>query len=190
MVAGILTCCLVERRAPRESVEREALGDAGVKPVKRESEAVGQWLQSSSDQTWATSVDTRVEHGGKHRVPTEKLEKPCRLQRNSRRKDDIPTQLPAVEGLAHESQSSETVIDDIMTDVNVLRIDDGRVKARFIRESTRMPTWIQMRKESSRSREHNSTLTAILCHCRSVCSQRAKARAKTARTQGTNRPRK
>ena len=38
--------------------------DAGVKPVKRESEAVGQWLQSSSDQAWATSADTRVEHGG------------------------------------------------------------------------------------------------------------------------------
>ena len=45
-------------------------GDAGVKDVKRESEAVGQWLQSSSDQASTTSVDTRVEHGGKHRVPT------------------------------------------------------------------------------------------------------------------------
>ena len=32
---GIVTCCLVERRAPRESVERRAPGDAGVKPVKR-----------------------------------------------------------------------------------------------------------------------------------------------------------
>ena len=40
-------------------MDREAPGDAGVKPVKRESEAVGQWLQSSSDQAWATSADTR-----------------------------------------------------------------------------------------------------------------------------------
>ena len=64
-----------------------------------------------------------------------------------RRKDDIPAQLPADDGLVHESQSSETVIDDIMTDVNVLRIEDGR------------------------SREHNSALTAILCQCRSVCSR-------------------
>ena len=54
-----------------------------------------------------------------------------------RRKDDIPT----------ESQSSETVIDDIMTDVNVLRMEDGRVKARLIRKSTRIASWIQMRKE-------------------------------------------
>ena len=57
-----------------ESVEREAPGDTGVKLVKRENDAVGQWLQSSSDQAWATSVDTRVEHGGKHRVPTVKPE--------------------------------------------------------------------------------------------------------------------
>ena len=47
-----------------ESVDREAPGDAGVQPVKRESEAVGQRLQSSTDQAWATSVDMRVEHGG------------------------------------------------------------------------------------------------------------------------------
>ena len=64
-----------------------------------------------------------------------------------RRKDDIPTQLSADEGLAHESQSSKTVIDDIMTDVTVLRMEDGRVKARLIRESTRIASWIQMRKE-------------------------------------------
>ena len=46
-----------------------------------------------------------------------------------RHKDDIPAQLPVHEGLAHESQSSETVIDDIMTDVDVLRMEDGRVEA-------------------------------------------------------------
>ena len=33
-------------------------------------------------------------------------------------------------------------------------------------------------RKSSRSREHNSTLTAILCQCRSVRIRRAKARAK------------
>ena len=52
-----------------------------------------------------------------------------------RRKDDIPTQLP------------ETVIDDIMTDVNVLKIQDGRVEACLIMESTRIASWIQVRKE-------------------------------------------
>ena len=62
------------------------------------------------------------------------------------RKDDIPTQLPVDEGLAHECQSSETVIDDIMTDVNVLRMEDGRVKACLIQESTRIASWMQMRK--------------------------------------------
>ena len=64
-----------------------------------------------------------------------------------RRKDDVPTQLPADEGLAHDSESSKTVIDDIMTGVNVLRMEDGRVKARLILESTRIASWIQMRKE-------------------------------------------
>ena len=64
-----------------------------------------------------------------------------------RRKDDIPTQLSADEGLAHGSQSSETVNDDIMTDVNVLRMEDGRVKTRLIGESTRIASWTQMRKE-------------------------------------------
>ena len=42
-----------------------------------------------------------------------------------RRKDDIPAQLPVHEELVHESQSSETVIDDIMTNVNVLRMESG-----------------------------------------------------------------
>ena len=47
----------------------------------------------------------------------------------------------------HESQSSETVIDDVMTDVNVLRMEDGRVEACLIRKSTRITSWMQMRKE-------------------------------------------
>ena len=55
-------------------MEREAPGGAGVKLVKRESEAVGQRLRSSSNQAWATSVDARVEHGGKHRMSTVKSE--------------------------------------------------------------------------------------------------------------------
>ena len=62
-------------------------------------------------------------------------------------KDDIPTQLPVDEGLTHESQSSETVIDDIMTDVNVLKMEDGRVEACLIMESTSIASWIQVRKE-------------------------------------------
>ena len=51
-----------------------------------------------------------------------------------RRKDDVPTQLP------------ETVIDDIMTDVNVLRMEDGR--ACLIWESTGIASCIQVRKEN------------------------------------------
>ena len=52
-----------------------------------------------------------------------------------RRKDDMPTQL------------FETVIDDIMTDVNVLRTEDGRVVACLIWESTGIASCIQVRKE-------------------------------------------
>ena len=53
-----------------------------------------------------------------------------------RRKDDAPTQLP------------ETVIDDVMTDVNVLRMEDGRVEACLIWESTGITSCIQVRKEN------------------------------------------
>ena len=45
-------------------------------------------------------------------------------------------------------------------------------------------------RRTSRSREHNSKLTAILCQCRSVCSRRAWTKESAARTQGTNRLRK
>ena len=51
------------------------------------------------------------------------------------------------EGLTHESQSSEIVIDDVMTDVNVVKMEDGRVEACLIMESTRIASWIQVRKE-------------------------------------------
>ena len=64
-----------------------------------------------------------------------------------RRKDDIPAQRPVHEGLAHESQSSETVIDDITTNVNVLRLEDGRVEACLIWESTGIASCMQVRKE-------------------------------------------
>ena len=64
-----------------------------------------------------------------------------------RRKDDIPTQLPVDEELAHESQSSETVIDNIMTNVRVLRMEDGRVEACLIWERTGIASCIQVRKE-------------------------------------------
>ena len=52
------------------------------------------------------------------------------------RKDDVPTQI------------TETVIDDIMTDVNVLRMEDERVEACFIGESTGIASCIQVRKEN------------------------------------------
>ena len=65
-----------------------------------------------------------------------------------RRKDDIPTQLPVDEVLTQESQSLETVIDDIMTDVDVLlRMEDERVEVCLTMESTRIASWIQVRKE-------------------------------------------
>ena len=73
-----------------------------------------------------------------------------------RRKDDIPTQLPADEGLAHESQSSETVNDDITTDVNVREMEDVQVKARLIGKSTRIESWTQMRKETLRDHENTT----------------------------------
>ena len=53
-----------------------------------------------------------------------------------KRKDDAPTQV------------TETVIDDIMTDVNVLRMEDERVEACFIWESTGIANCIQVRKEN------------------------------------------
>ena len=65
-----------------------------------------------------------------------------------RRKDDILTQQPVDEVPTQESQLSETVIDDIMTDVNVLRMEDGRVEACLIWESTGIASCIQVRKEN------------------------------------------
>ena len=64
-----------------------------------------------------------------------------------RRKDDIPTQLPVDEVLTQESQLLETVIDDIMTDVNVMRMEDGQIEACLIWESTGIASCIQVRKE-------------------------------------------
>ena len=56
-------------------MERGAPGDAGVKTVKKERERERSSRTVTAvrarDQTWATSVDTRVEHGGKHRVPAD-----------------------------------------------------------------------------------------------------------------------
>ena len=65
-----------------------------------------------------------------------------------RRKDNTPTQLPLDEVLIQESQSPETVIDDIMTEENVLRKEDGRVEACLIWESTGIASCIQVRKEN------------------------------------------
>ena len=75
-------------------------------------------------------------------------------------KDDIPTQLAAVGGLAHESQSPETLNDGIKADVNVLGIEDMRVKARLIRKSARIASWIQMRQEIfevTRTQQHTDS---------------------------------
>ena len=47
-----------------ESVEQGAPGDAGVKNVKRERSSRTVTAVRARDQTGATSVDTRVEHGG------------------------------------------------------------------------------------------------------------------------------
>ena len=52
------------------------------------------------------------------------------------RRDDVPTQL------------LETVIDGIMTDVNVLRMEDGRVEACLVWESIGSTSCIQVRKEN------------------------------------------
>ena len=62
---GIETCRLAERRAPSgESVEWGTLGDAGVKTVMRERSSLTVTAARARDQTWTTSVDMRVEHGG------------------------------------------------------------------------------------------------------------------------------
>ena len=75
-----------------------------------------------------------------------------------RHKDDIPTQLPVDEVLAHESQSSETVIDDIMIDVNVLRMEDGRVEACLIWESTGIASCIQTGAKGNLRDYENTTV--------------------------------
>ena len=58
------SCCLVERRAPEESVERGAPGDAGVKTVKRERSSRTVTAARARDQTWATSVVRELSTAG------------------------------------------------------------------------------------------------------------------------------
>ena len=71
---GIEACCLVERKPP--SGKRGAgSSDAAVKTVKREERSSRTVTAvRARNQTWATSVDTRFEHGGKHRVPTDHVD--------------------------------------------------------------------------------------------------------------------
>ena len=58
-----------------ESVEQGAPGDAGVKTLKRKrAKQSNSDCSPSSIKRGATSVDTRVEHGGKHRVPTDHVD--------------------------------------------------------------------------------------------------------------------
>ena len=295
-----------------ESVEQGAPGDAGVKTVKRERERSSRTVTAvrARNQTWATSVDTRVEHGGKHRVPTDhvdsrgaddnghpavvlanfsnfkrrwqtilqaarnKLEEqvqnatstttdkePIRAdrlfklrsylgavdQRNElelttseesstprliralsaqmyyilvmmktldrcrnasvseefarkrqfvreweprfvgllrnvlscRRKDDVPTQLP------------ETLIDDIMTDVNVLRMEDGRVEACTTWESTGIASCIQVRKENLEITRTQQYIDSNLVPVQIGVQPKSKGQdKKTAIAQGSNRLRK
>ena len=70
-----------------ESVEQGAPGDARVNTVKRERSSPTVTAVRARNQTWTTSVDRRVEHGGKHRLPTDHVD--------SRRADDNGR--PAVE---------------------------------------------------------------------------------------------
>ena len=83
-------------------------------------------------------------------------------------RDDIPSKLAAFARLAHESQSLEAVNDDTKIGVTVLLMEDMGVRAHPIGNSARIASWTQTRETSSRSREHNITLTANLCQCRSV----------------------
>ena len=69
-----------------------------------------------------------------------------------KRKDDVPTQI------------TETVIDDIMTDVNVLRKENGRVEACLIWEDTRIAYSTQVRKENleiTRTQEYTSNFVPV-----------------------------
>ena len=73
---GIETCCLVERESSEWKAWSRELRETLVSRLSRER------LRSSRtatavrgrDQTWVTTVDTRVEHGGKHRVPTDHVD--------------------------------------------------------------------------------------------------------------------
>ena len=174
-------------------VERRGPGEAGVKPVKRKRERAKQSDKRARNQTCATSVDTRVEQSiracergvGKTEAWETRFVGLLRNVLSCRRKDDIPTQLPVDEGLTHESQSSEIVIDDIITDVNVLKMEDGRVEACLIIESTRIASWIQVRKEILEITRTEQYGDSNLVPVQTVCRRRAKAR-----TQGTTRLRK
>ena len=73
--------------------------------------------------------------------------------------------------------------DDVPTQITETVIDD-------IGKAQESRAVYRCERRTSRSRGHNSTLTAISCQCRSVCSRRARAKASMARMQGRNRLRK
>ena len=61
---------------------------------------------------------------------------------------------------SQESQTSETVIDDIMTDVNVLRMENRRVEVCLIWESTGIASCIQVREgilENTRAQQYTDS---------------------------------
>ena len=63
--AGIETCCLVERRAPSGKRGAESSGRRWCQDCQdRERSSRTVTADRARKQTWATSVDTRVEHGG------------------------------------------------------------------------------------------------------------------------------
>ena len=74
-----------------------------------------------------------------------------------------------------------------MTVVNVLRMEDGRVKACLIQESTRIASWIQTRKEIPEITRTQQYADSNLVPTKIGVQPKSKGKVKTARTQGTNR---
>ena len=100
-------------------------------------------------QEWTRDSQRKGERmGAKHGLLRNVLS--CRC------KDDIPTQLPVDEVPKEENQSLDTVIDDIMMDVNLLRMEDERLEACLIWESIGTTSCVQVREENPRDRDNTT----------------------------------
>ena len=114
----------------------------------------------------------------------------CRCERGSRRIEAVRDEMRAKVSWTLDEHVVLPMQRRNKADVNVLGMEDVRVKARPIGNSTRIASWIQMRKEIleiTRTQQHtDSNLVPVQIGVQPKSS----ARAKTARTQGTNRPRK